>query len=997
MNKTNSALKKYGDSSPFYVKMRTSASVLALLAVGALPVYAQEDDSEGEMFEEEVVVTGLRGSIITAQEMKRESTTIVDSIAADDIGVLPDRSVTELLSRVPGVAIDRYMTQGDPEHFSVEGNGVIVRGLTQVRSELNGRSAFSADGGRTLSFGDVPPELLGAVNVHKSPQADQIEGGLAGTIDLRTKLPFDNDGQQISATVGMNYGNLVEETSPTYSGLYSNVWDTDIGKLGLLVDFAYSELSTRNDSMYVRPFFKRSDLSGQDESRYLTRGADWRTMFFNRARMGSYLAAQWSPTEEQEFTYTYFGSNYDMNWSEDAIFVENWVPALDLDTGIPAEFNEDGRFVSGRLVPGVDGDGNAMVDALKMGSDIRMSDQESKTSDQTLQYKFTGEKFEIEAGHQKVQATSAGLDSTVSVQTRVPYIDIDLSGDLPKIGSDDAFLGDHENYFWGFLMDNQYNNKGKMDSTNIDVKYHFENDIFKALKVGARVSRSESNNFDTGYNWGAIGHWAYPWAMESGGEPELSMLTLNSFDNFFRGDVPTPPSIYAPAEHWAAGHPESYDQLLDTVDYYDWFNGHWQPRDLTDQQWFNSQKEKTKAAYVMLDFGFDNLPVPISGNLGVRYVETDNSAYGYLNFPNQPMLGLNGEFEESTAKHSYSNVLPSLNIKADLTDDLVLRFAVAETMTRPDFDTLRSGLKLNADIDLTPYLIANPDDPDGDPILDPNADIGVDDFDFSGGSNYNPYMDPMQSTQLDTSLEWYYAEGNSLSLALFHKDIDGYPAKEFVLESYAPKNDGPEYQYLIERPVTSGTAKISGFEVALTHFFTTLPSPFDGFGVQANYTYIDSETDLENDADPVDTDGNTSFGVSPYQGLSKHAYNLVGIYEKGRFSARLAYNWRNRYLTDIGANGFNGEEYIDADGNVIRDGSPDPKNAWKLPTYNAAAGYLDASLFYRLTDNLHVSLQANNLGNTATKTIVDQASSGEFFGAYHVNDTRYQLQLTAKY
>ena len=128
---------------------------------------------------QEITVTGLRRSLETAQEIKKNAEVFVDSITAEDIGALPDRSVTEALQRVPGVSISRFAAGADPDHFSIEGSGVVVRGLPQVRSELNGRDTFSANAGRFLSFSDVAPELLGGVDVYKNQSADLIEGGLA--------------------------------------------------------------------------------------------------------------------------------------------------------------------------------------------------------------------------------------------------------------------------------------------------------------------------------------------------------------------------------------------------------------------------------------------------------------------------------------------------------------------------------------------------------------------------------------------------------------------------------------------------------------------------------------------------------------------------------------------------------------------------------------------------------------------------------------------------
>ena len=178
-------------------RLRTAIRAsLPLLAASAIafdgPVYAQQTDTDDPTQEdedgprsrfaqrhedapvEEVVVRGVRRSLESAQALKRFSGVIVDSVTAEDIGALPDRSVTETLQRVPGVAINRFAAGRDPDHFSVEGSGVVVRGLTYVRSEVNGRDSFTANNGRGLSFADVPPELLIGVDVFKSLSADRI-------------------------------------------------------------------------------------------------------------------------------------------------------------------------------------------------------------------------------------------------------------------------------------------------------------------------------------------------------------------------------------------------------------------------------------------------------------------------------------------------------------------------------------------------------------------------------------------------------------------------------------------------------------------------------------------------------------------------------------------------------------------------------------------------------------------------------------------------------
>jgi outer membrane receptor protein involved in Fe transport len=180
----NSAMHWMGGASAIAL-----ATMLAGAAAAEQPVTTQqaaqedEDAADPQAGIEVIQVQGIRSSLRSSQAIRRDSEVVVDAITAEDIGALPDRSVTEALQRVPGVSIDRFRAGVDPDHFSIEGSGVVVRGLTWVRSELNGRDTFSANNGRVLSFSDVPSELMGGVDVYKSPSADLIEGGISGTIN----------------------------------------------------------------------------------------------------------------------------------------------------------------------------------------------------------------------------------------------------------------------------------------------------------------------------------------------------------------------------------------------------------------------------------------------------------------------------------------------------------------------------------------------------------------------------------------------------------------------------------------------------------------------------------------------------------------------------------------------------------------------------------------------------------------------------------------------
>ena len=207
-----------------------------------------------------IVVTGIRASLANSQSIKRNADTVVDAITAQDIGALPDRSVTEALQRVPGVSINRFAGSNDPDHFSVEGSGVQIRGLSFVRSEFNGRDTFSTGvGGQAINFSDVPAELLGSVEVYKNSTADLIEGGLSGAVNMNLRLPFDNKGLHVGFDLEANYSDLAEKWSPVGSILASNTWDTGIGRVGLLGAFSYSQVFSRADGLQITNFQARDN------------------------------------------------------------------------------------------------------------------------------------------------------------------------------------------------------------------------------------------------------------------------------------------------------------------------------------------------------------------------------------------------------------------------------------------------------------------------------------------------------------------------------------------------------------------------------------------------------------------------------------------------------------------------------------------------------------------------------------------------------------------
>jgi TonB-dependent receptor len=363
------------------VLLKGTASAIALcVGASAVPAFAQvtsggvttnsiqptdpTDQAEKDAVAraDDIVVTGIRASLQNAQNIKRNSDTVVDAITAQDIGALPDRSVTEALQRVPGVSISKFAGANDPDHFSVEGSGVVVRGLNFVRSEFNGRDAFAAGiGGQALNFSDVPSELLGSVEVYKNVTAASIEGGLAGTVNLNTRKPFDNKGLHGGIDAELNYGDFEKKYSPTGSILLSDTFETPVGTFGLLGDVSYSRIRSRADGLQITNFQNRDNTqalaqnqngvltcrnplpsntdtstlpaanapcgtasaAGADgfadflPSVYAPLGGQYRTQDFDRKRDGIALAAQYE-TNDRSFLLTgqFIRSHTTNSWGE---------------------------------------------------------------------------------------------------------------------------------------------------------------------------------------------------------------------------------------------------------------------------------------------------------------------------------------------------------------------------------------------------------------------------------------------------------------------------------------------------------------------------------------------------------------------------------------------------------------------------------------------------------------------------------------------------------
>ena len=1092
--------------------LKYGVSAIALAAVTAPAMAQTASGSTADTTTEpatggpkEITITGIRQSLANSQSIKRNADTVVDAITASDIGALPDRSVTEALQRVPGVAMNRFAGSNDPDHFSVEGSGVVVRGLNFVRSEFNGRDTFSAGvGGQAINFADVPAELLGSVEVYKNATAEMIEGGLAGTVNLNTRKPFDSKGFHIAFDVEANYGDLEKRLSPTWSGLISNTWDTGIGRIGLLGAVSFSQIRSKSNGLNISNIQTRDNqLAIQSNSKgvqicrnplpgtvdtttlpptgsacgaastpgadglldpasvhYAPLGGQFRAEDYNRKRRGVSLAAQWESLDRRALLTAQFLRTSSQNaWGEHTfesasdlseyntypagcqfntngpVTIVNGVPSTTATTRAECPvgttqnytYDENNLFQKGYITyPGGGWRGNpgqAVAGGMQQSLSRGQIDERNRVTDYGLNFKFApNDRWAINLDGDYTRAQHNNLDFRVFGSTFADE-SIDMSGNLPTIiphkpltlayswlspdptlaGENDAqYFADRNNEFWRAAMDHIEHSTGREWAGKADIVYNFGGDdpFLKHAKFGARYAdRKETVRYTT-YNWGALSEvWA---GKQVSMEQMADHSGLYTFDNFFRGDAAAPPSAYyyngnlirdyngastyfksIGAAWQAQGGGGTWVPLAERAGVID--GTPYLPNEIQDVS------QKNADVYAMLSFGRDEPlfgDVKLSGNIGLRYVDTRVRSSGYI-FITQQALGVDSPFATrcaggsgpppnlppgvtlgqpggicligedaynqlrtfasgdptlNVAKTKNHQWLPSLNLKFDLTRNLVLRLAASKVMTLPELANIRNSFSATFS----------------------TADNTVT---FNLG---NPYLKPATAKQFDATLEWYFGRVGSLTVDAFYKTVHNFFYAAQVQRDFT--QNGITVPIAVRIPSNyNGNGKIYGFEAAYQQTFDFLPSLLSGLGTNLSYTYLKS-SGLPNsflNGGTADNPAPTGTGHLPLEQLSKHNINATLFYEKGPISLRAAYTWRSKFLLTAS--------------DVIFP---------YFPIYNASEGHLDASAFLEVMKGLRIGVQAVNLNNEVTKTLQQYTTAGALGPrSYFISDRRYSFIL----
>lgn len=1067
---------KIGRKGPNKLTLLGTTALFA--AFGAQSAWAQADDqaedaqvenvsdntTDEEARQDVIVVQGVRGALQTARNLKRDSDTFVDSITASDVSQLPDLSVAEALARVPGVVTQRFELGGSDGDFpSPEGSGNIIRGLQYVRSEFNGRDAFSANGGRALEWASIPPELIGAVDVFKNQRADMIEGGISGVVNLRTLEPFDRDGLVAVAIADGTYTDLAEEWSPGFSAVLGNRWETDSGEFGLLGSFSTSELNSAIHGFQYGPLLALDNQFNPGSTIALPGGWQARDVEFQRERDSYYLAGQWrapdgnteltvkavrveNATQSDERTFEFFtdaesfqnweflglGSGFNLrpftsdgisscNGSNEALvgppgFCENTTPV------------DGGLFDRGVVSNGLrDWLGDPATGTGSLGTPFQSlavyEARESVTQDISANLKWRANDqwfFEFDTHYTEAEATLDRLwnggnhfgdyafDFTDPMNPAVSLFQTgtQLQSWVPRGGQPNVAptsFADPNTAYILYAADQFEDNTGDLFAIRGDAEYEFENEgWFDSVKFGARFSEREQVNRSAGLNWGGI---APPWSggyLPYANRSDPDAFEVFDFSDFQRGGVfvGDDTSVVFPSRTQMQNYDAFLESLLNEPLIPNFVNsegnvqiGEWTPLkqngviDYANRGVDGLVNEQTTNLYGMVKFGeeFENGQA-LSGNFGVRYVSTEISGGGIQSYgefaeiqPGDdpasnprtylPELAayLDVANESLTIDNEYEYWLPSLNVKWDLTDEMLIRFAASQSITPPNIDQLNASRNQRG-------VLSFQTDPNPAPGSAAGViDIVPNEIRIEGG---NPTLSPIEATNIDLSFEWYFGDDGQFTVSAFYKDI-----KDIIV--YSETNVGTIVLDGYTIPITFAgntnlnDGKVQGVEFAYQQFYTDLPGIFGNLGLQANLTLLESEatalppfTDGDGDGFPDDPTTVLRYGIDELLGLSDISGNLIGIYQDDRFEARLAYNWRSDYFSSY-------RDFVSGN-----------------PIIQEEIGFLDASFKWDITDQVQLGVLGANLLDTKAFASQQVDQSGQRYArSSFVNDRRFEVSL----
>jgi iron complex outermembrane receptor protein len=873
--------------------LMSSAACLAVLCQA--PAYAQaqpagaESDGEGES--NAIIVSGIRDSLRKAAQVKRDADQVLDVITAEDVGKLPDDNVAEALQRVTGVQITRVFG---------EGQAVNIRGLNQVRVEVDGRTllGFSArvsppendNLGRSSGLDAVPSSLFGRLEVAKSSIASQVEGGLGGTVNLKTPKPFDFKKTTISLGARGTYSDESEEFEPAFQGLFATTFGGD-DEFGILLSGEYQKRTSRLQLFERNNFLERRNGTATATNRLGPLQLQYENVLIDRSRIGVSGAFQWRTSDNLTLTADVLYSRVDADRTNQAVTFILPTSATAASFRNPVLETVDGF----EYIVAAEATGRIRVqnqrrqdptDNLLMGFNADFDNNDGLTIVADAYYSRGTLRQEIEV---VVLDTPNNVIGTFDFRdSPVPSLTLARPAGTPFSLTDPSVYNFPTT---GNLTLRANKLPGNLEeyAARVDVGYEVSDGI--TLSAGARYVDLSADQ--TSFRSRGLATRAELEPFLAPGDPDF----LSGID----GNFPREFATFFPDRDFLLGRVLASEPG-------DGPNG-FARNNLRDFV----LSEKTYTGYVMGNAEFDLLGRPAKFNVGLRVSHTEFRADTLTQLPGNVLV-------PTRDSNSFTNVLPSANLVVNVTDDFLVRVAASQTMQR-------AGLA-----DLAPSTFINPTNL------------------TSGGGNAQ--LTPPISTNFDVSFEYYTGGSNLISAAVFYKDVEDAITTGTVQEDII--FEGTPLTVQTSRPFNIASAKVKGFEVGVTQFFDFLPSPLDGLGVIANYTFADSE----------DSNG------FPLVATSRHSYNLVALYEKGPLSARVAYNWRDDSVFEF------------------TQGRPD---------VILALSQLDAQIGFDLTKQVTLQLLGQNLLPRQSATVEVSNFNPTALNSYALSERRLSIGVRAKF
>lgn len=831
---------------------------------GPAPQPQPQAQLQGEA-DDDIVVTGIRASLESAVDTKRNAVVISDSISAEGIGRFPDLNLGEAVQRITGVQIIR-------DEF--RSGRVSIRGLPSKfsQTQVNGQFLASPNYSDGFVFGVFEANVISGVDVFKTPAVFMDEGGLSGIVNLRTRraLEFEGDSHFYISADGV-YEELAESWAPEVA--FSAGRRFMDGRLGAYITGAYQRQDFRTDAARISSYLGVD--TNADGVRDLFVPNDFR--FNARAVEGDRVSAaagvEWRPNDEWDINFTALYSRYDVEQPLHEIRVSNIGAYTVLDSLSDPTFGTTATQVR--------------YTGPRVQNQNRINDEAQDTWAATLDAEWERGPWNVSGA---VHVTEGSRDRFfVQVIRRIDNnanngvtVNLNTGGEDPY-GFTFSMTPDPANFFsftnsnprlsTQIIPDASLRRWERQWAAQLDVERDFDWAIFESIQAGVKFRHNEQENEDrrmsaTGANL-AILNDAYFMPSLFGANGGFFQGEL-AYQNFPVLDAGAVLQAILPINTTQPLSPEGFILNPDFNNLY-------------------NNKQDITAGYLQANFGFDLGPIGVRGNTGVRYVQTDRTA--------EALVRINGVLTEANIPTEFENVLPQTNLIFDLTDDLIFRLSWADTIVRPDPQQFRAARAVTLQSDaVTGELIS-----------------------ITSTTN-NANLLPFDAESFDASLEWYNRPGSNFHVAYFHKTIAGdvvrqadcpltVPGVEHLITG-TPRVVGN--QCLDEAGVeiiqntqfnSPETFEVSGIEVGTTQNFDFLPGFLGNFGFTANYTYIDAS-----ESGDFDASGNPQ----PLPEISEHSANLILYYETESFGARLAYNYRSEFFVTSAGTFLGDDRYVDA-------------------------------------------------------------------------------------